>query len=89
VDVGQTGALVGAHQGPVAIGLYTSHEEIGDPQGVKEVSRSDFLFTVVLSEVDEVKDVGVPRFEINAAKVPWLGQSFVISRDITSPGRKP
>lgn len=70
VDVGQTGALVGAHQGPLAIGLYPSHEEIGDPQGVEEVSRSNFLFTVVLSEVDEVKDVGMPRLEVNAAQVP-------------------
>lgn len=66
VDIGQAGALVGAHQGPLAVGFDTTHEEVGNPEGVEEVSSSDFLFTVVLSEIDKVEHVGVPRLEVDA-----------------------
>lgn len=66
MHIGQTGALVRAHQCPVSVGFNTSHEHVGDPKSVEQVSSSDFFFTVVLSQIDKVEDVCVPRLQIDA-----------------------
>ncbi len=43
--------LVGAHEGPLAVGLDTFHEQIGNPEGVEQITGTVGLVTVVLSEV--------------------------------------
>lgn len=68
VNVGQSRALVGTHQRPVSIGLYTSHKHVRNPERVEQVSSSDFFLAVVLSQVDEIEDIRVPRFEVDAVE---------------------
>lgn len=65
VDVGKTRALVGAHQSPGAVLFDTLHEEIGDPQSVKQVASANLFLSVVLAEVKEAEDIGMPRLEVN------------------------
>ena len=56
----EAGALVRAHQGPVAVFLHALHEQIGRPHGVKQVAGAHFLLAVVLLQVQEFENVGVP-----------------------------
>ena len=65
--VGQTRAFVRAHQGPVAILLDALHEEVRR-QGVEQVAGALLFLTVVLLEVEEVKDVGVPRLDVDGER---------------------
>jgi hypothetical protein len=43
-------------------------QEIRDPESVEEVSSSGFLLSVVLSKVDEVEDISVPGFQVDATR---------------------
>ncbi len=65
MDIGETGALRGTHEGPIAVRLDSLHKKIGDPERVEEVSSTDFLLSVVLPQVKEVKHIGVPWFEVD------------------------
>lgn len=67
VNIGQSRAFVGAHQRPVSIRFDTSHKHVRNPERVEQVSSSDFFLAVVLSQVDEIEDIRVPRFEVDAA----------------------
>jgi hypothetical protein len=71
VDLGKSRTIVGAHQGPFTVLFHSSHEKIGDPERVEQITRSDFFLSVILSKIDKVEHVGVPRLEVDAAK-PWL-----------------
>mmetsp|Transcript_23555 Transcript_23555/g.49046 ORF Transcript_23555/g.49046 Transcript_23555/m.49046 type:complete len:240 (-) Transcript_23555:705-1424(-) len=77
---GESGALVGAHKGPVAVGLDALHEDVRHPEGIKEVTGAVELVTVVFLEVKEGKDVGVPRLEVGGDGALSLSSSLV---DIT------
>jgi hypothetical protein len=70
VDIGETGALIGAHECPIAIVLDTLHEEVRNPQSVEEIASADFLFAVVLAQVEEAKDVSVPWLKVDS-KGTW------------------
>ena len=63
--VGEAGTLVGAHETPHAILLDALHEEIRDPESVEEVAGALLLLTVVLTQVEEIEDVAVPRLDVN------------------------
>jgi hypothetical protein len=65
VDIGKTRALVGAHECPLTVLLHALHEEIGDPKGVEEVASTNLLLAVVLTQVKEAEDVGVPWLEVD------------------------
>src|SRR5271168_818923 len=53
------------HQGPLEILLNPLHEEIGRPQGIEQVTCSDFFLTVILSKVQPIEYIGVPWLEID------------------------
>ena len=65
MHVGETRAFGRAHQRPVTVGFDPLHEQVGDPQGVEEVPSSDFFLSVILSQVEEVENVGVPWLDVN------------------------
>lgn len=70
-------ALIGAHQGPFFVLLYPLHEEIGDPEGIEEVTGSIFLLTMVLPELKVVIDVSVPRLNIYSKCTSPLAAALV------------
>lgn len=39
-------------------------QEVGYPQRIEKVSSPDLLFTMVFTEIDEFKDIGMPGFEV-------------------------
>ncbi|KAH3685492.1 hypothetical protein WICPIJ_003539 [Wickerhamomyces pijperi] len=53
-----------AEQGPFSVGLDSLHEQIGNPKSWEQISGSDFFLTVVLSDVNEIKDIRVPWFQV-------------------------
>ena len=65
VDVLQSWALVRAEEGPVAVVFNTLHEQVGRPHGVEQVASAHLFLAVVLLQVEELKDVRVPRLEID------------------------
>ena len=64
-DLVESWALVGAHQGPFLVSLHSLHEQIWDPQSVEEISSTVLLSSVVLTELKELVDIGVPWLEID------------------------
>ena len=41
------------------------HEEVGDPEGVEQVPRALFLLAVVLAQLEDALDLGVPRLDLD------------------------
>ena len=64
-DLVESWALVGAHQGPLLVSLHSLHEQIWDPKSVEEISSTVLLSSVVLTELKELVDIGVPWLEID------------------------
>ena len=77
VDIGKTRALVGAHESPGAVLLDTLHEQIGDPEGKEEIASAHLLLTVVLAEVEELEDIGVPRLKVDGESTRTLVATLV------------
>ena len=76
-DLGEPGALRGAHQRPVPALLDAAHEQVVGPQAVEQVARARLLLAVVLSQVEEVEDVGVPRLEVDGERALALAAALV------------
>lgn len=76
-DLGQPGGLRGAEQRPVGAGLDAAHEEVVGPQAVKQVARAGLFLPVVLAEVEEVEDVGVPGLEVDRERPLALASALV------------
>src|SRR5690606_10350724 len=64
VDISQTRRFVGAEERPHLVILYPFHEQVGNPERVEQVARPKFFLAVVLLEIEEIEDVGVPGFEV-------------------------
>ena len=75
--VGQAGALVGAHQGPLAALLHALHEEVGDPHGVEQVAGAHLFLAVVLLQLQEVEHVGVPGLQVHGEAAFALAAALV------------
>jgi hypothetical protein len=58
-------AVHGRGGAPVGVVLDTLHEQVGDPQTQEEVSRANLFGARVLAQVQERKDVGVPRLNVH------------------------
>ena len=56
------------HQRPDPVGLDSLHEEVGNPESVEQVSGALLLLAVVLAEVQELEDVGVPRLQVDGKR---------------------
>ena len=65
VDVLKTWAFVWTEERPVAVVFHPLHEQVGRPHGVEEVACTHLFLPVVLLQVKELKDVRVPRLEVN------------------------
>lgn len=76
-DLMETRCFVGAEEGPFATGFNSLHEQIGDPKRIEEITGSNFLLAMILAQVDELKDVGVPRLEINSKRTRALVTTLV------------
>lgn len=63
--IGETGALVGAQQGPGAVVLDALHEEIRHPHGEEQIARAITFVPVVFAQIQKGKDVRVPGFQVN------------------------
>ena len=65
-DILQMFALMGTHQRPFVVGLDTAHEQIGNPQGRKEIASAFLFGTGVLAGIEKIEDISVPRFQIQS-----------------------
>mgnify|MGYP001587020265 FL=1 len=77
VDLVKSRSFGGAEEGPVTRLLDALHEEVGDPEGEEEVARANLLLAVVLAEVEELEDVGVPRLEVDGERSGSLVSTLV------------
>ena len=76
-SVRQSGAFVGAHEGPIAVLFHSLHEQVGRPKGVEQIAGALLFFSVVLAKLEEVKDVGMPRLDVNGKGTFALSASLV------------
>lgn len=99
VHVVETGSFVGAEKRPIAIrfdSLHAMHEiskeergeiaylqKIWDPKGIEKVTGTGFLLAVVLAQIQELENVGVPWLDVNGKGTGTLVSSLV---DITRSG---
>lgn len=65
VELVKSGSIRRAEQGPVAVLFDSAHKHVWYPEGVEEITSADLLLAVVLSKVEELKDVGVPRLDVD------------------------
>jgi len=56
--VRESGTLVGTHQRPITVRLYSLHKQVGNPEGVEQVPRSLLVLTCSETEGDTVKERG-------------------------------
>jgi hypothetical protein len=48
--------------------VVTNSQEIGNPESVKEITSTDFLLTVILAEIEESHQIGVPRLKVDSER---------------------
>jgi len=72
----QAGALCGAKEGPLEVLLDADHEQVGDPQAQEQVAGTHLLHARVLAQVEEAKDVGVPRLEVDGERT-WSAKETI------------
>lgn len=68
VDLVQARSLGGAEERPVATLLDALHEQVRNPEREEQVASTNLLLAVVLAQVEELEDVGVPRLEVNGER---------------------
>ena len=73
----QTGRLVGTKEGPFAVLLHSFHEQVRNPERVEKIAGPQFLFAMVLFEFQKIKNIGVPRFQINSERTFALATALV------------
>ena len=56
---------MGTHQRPLLVGLHSTHEDVRDPKSVEQITGSLLLGAGVLLQLEEVHNVGMPRFQVN------------------------
>jgi hypothetical protein len=77
VHLVQSRGLGRTEQRPVASLLDALHEEIGDPEGEEQVAGANLLLAVILAEVEELEDVGVPGLEVDGKRSWALVASLI------------
>ena len=81
VDIGESRCLVGAKERPGSRFLDAFHEQIGNPERIKQIPGPVGFVSVVLSQIQKGKDIGVPWFQINGDTSLALAATLV---DVTS-----
>ena len=69
-----------SHGRRLASRLDTLHEQVGDPQRIEEVARAALFLAVVLAQVEEGEDVGVPRLDVNGECTLTLSAALCTAR---------
>merc|ERR1719234_1894906 len=64
-DLVQARAFMGTHERPLTVFLNSLHEEIRDPESIEKVPCPLLLLAMVLLQVKEVKDIGMPGFKVD------------------------
>merc|ERR1719180_715716 len=80
-DLVQARAFMGTHERPLTVFFNPLHEEIRDPECIEKVPRPLLLLAMVLLQVKEVKDIGMPGFKVDG-KCSWPLVAALV--DITS-----
>ena len=75
--VGQSWAFVGAHERPIAVFFDALHEQVRRPKGVEQIAGALLLLSVVLAQVEEVKDVRVPWLDVHGKGTLALSTALV------------
>lgn len=70
-------ALVGAHKGPISVGLHSLHEEIWDPEGIEEVPSTVLLRSIVLAKLEELVDIRMPWLEVDGKGALTLATALI------------
>ena len=73
----QTRALIWTHERPVCVRLDSLHEQVRDPERIKEVPRTILLRAIVLAQLQELVNVRVPRLQVNGEGSLSLAASLV------------
>ena len=68
VEVDQVGDLLGIEQGPLPVLLDALHEQVGDPVGEVQVVGPAGVVAGVVTQLQEVLDVGMPGFEVHTRR---------------------
>src|SRR6266508_1783324 len=58
-------------------------QKIGDPKSIEQISCANFFFSVILSEIEKLEDVSMPRLEVDG-ECSWTLVASLI--DITGSG---
>jgi len=69
-DFKETRGFLRTHQAPVLILLNALHKQIRDPKGIKQIPSSILLSTRVLLQIQKIKDIRMPRLQVNG-KSTW------------------
>mmetsp|Transcript_2729 Transcript_2729/g.7545 ORF Transcript_2729/g.7545 Transcript_2729/m.7545 type:complete len:206 (+) Transcript_2729:1310-1927(+) len=75
--VDKPGALVRAEERPAAILLDAAHEEVAHPERVEQIARARLLLAVVLAKLEELKDIRMPRLEVDGERALALAAALV------------
>ncbi|KAH3677659.1 hypothetical protein OGATHE_000313 [Ogataea polymorpha] len=70
-------ALGRREQRPLSVLLDSLHEQVWNPQRREQVSGSDLLLTMVLPDVDKVKNIRVPWLNVQSKRARTLVASLV------------
>ena len=81
VNISKAWSLVGTEERPGSVVLDTFHKQIGDPKGIEQIACTVGFVTVVLAQVQKLKDVCMPWFQVNGNASLALASSLV---DVTS-----
>ena len=73
----QAGGLVGTKEGPFAVLLHSFHEQVRNPERVEKIAGPQFLLAMVLFEFQKIKNIGVPRLQINGKRTFALAAPLV------------
>jgi hypothetical protein len=64
-NVGQARGAAGAEQSPLLVRLNPMHEQIVDPKPIEKVAGARLLLAMVLSKVEPIENVRVPRLKVD------------------------
>ena len=73
----QARGLVGTKEGPFGVLLHSFHEQVRNPEREEKIAGPQLLFAVVLFEFQKIKNIGVPRLQVNSERTLAFAASLV------------
>lgn len=56
---------MGTHKTPVSISLHATHEYVGDPESIEQVSGAILFFTCIFLQIQKLEYVAMPWLQID------------------------